>query len=635
MQRDRELLKVDWLDVVRDAVRSGVALQGHTLLVDVSPLAAFHPLHALLPSLARDGSAVLLVTRLHARVARLLQRLEAANLLGSDTHRTFLESLVFVDRVVDVTSASAQQARSRLAHATPLFSPREVAVSGGAMSAFAADEAHAKAALADITRALQTCDDTLEFLDVDDKKLVVLLEHDSGYVGQQFDGRVVTRTIRVEMAPFHTAGGGGGGVVTLDSVLEAYEDDFRDLMEFTGVDEPPQRLGVSVRAAFSVSSSQPPQTELAPTATGSNRVDAVLLSSWGGIENVRSLGCKPPPNSSSLLCIGAVALGVADARQREVSVAESRTTTFQRMVQKTVAFLATLESAQSSDNSVTEALVAPELDDAQHAQLARKFGRFVSSPDAAEEEPADLNNTLELTIALDFDRATNCTSSRADLDFLEKTWDFAIANAGQAEEAVVVVRELVATFASARTAPFVHVTNVTLLGKFFAVKADAMASEDSVERLRSMQLELSNREQALRALAELGEWKLHRDVAAWLVQIGFTASESARVIEQFQVQQEEVGAASQRHRGHMRAAIQQLVNVCALAHSLGASGLLLRKLANDFLGYLTRVDDTRTEVDLPTFVVQLGSFIPERIRASLGGALTLLFYRCARLLVVR
>lgn len=259
---------------------------------------------------------------------------------------------------------------------------------------------------------------------------------------------------------------------------------------------------------------------------------------------------------------------------------------------------------------------AAATEDSDHGHLLRKFRRFLSSPDAPQDDTIDLNNTLELNIALDFaSAADDLPKSRSDLDFLEKMWDFVLCSARSADAAVTLVHECVATFATVRTIPFVHPSNSTRLGEFLKTRA-ATANEDNVEMLHSMQTQLSNRQEALSALVELGEWKMRRDVAAWFVQIGFTAAESSRIIEQFEQQEADPSPSS---RSHTHAAMQQLVDVCATAHSLGTSGSLLRKLANDCLGYSTRLGRRAAENGAPSFVLPLSSFIPERTRANLGG----------------
>lgn len=259
--------------------------------------------------------------------------------------------------------------------------------------------------------------------------------------------------------------------------------------------------------------------------------------------------------------------------------------------------------------------ISSESEDSDQSDLLRRFRRFLSDPDASQEDTIDLNSTMELNIALNFERDEDQIKSRTDLDFLEKMWEFVRTNVTSAEAAVTLIQELVVTFAAARAIPLVHTANPTRLGEFLKTRADARRAAESGSD-HSLQFELSTPQQALLSLCELGEWKLQRDVASWFAQIGFTGAETSLIIDQFQLQ----GTDERESHKPRHTAIQNLVDMCALAVSLGISGSLLRKLANDGLGYFTRQQHHATQGNsTPAFVLPLNSFIPDRIRANLGG----------------
>lgn len=256
------------------------------------------------------------------------------------------------------------------------------------------------------------------------------------------------------------------------------------------------------------------------------------------------------------------------------------------------------------------------MEESDHSYLLHKFRRFLGDPDAStQDDTIDLNNTMELNIALNFERDEDHINSRTDLDFLEKMWEFVCTNITSAEEAVTLVQEFVVTFAATRAIPLVHPANSSRLGEFLKSRADARRATE-IDNGHSLQVELSTPHQALISLFELGEWKLQRDITSWFAQIGFTGAESALIIAQFQLQEaDESESYKPRHD-----AVRHLVDVCAQAVSLGISGSLLRKLANDCLGYCTREQHHSTAgTSTPVFVLPLNSFIPDRIRANLGG----------------
>ena len=263
----------------------------------------------------------------------------------------------------------------------------------------------------------------------------------------------------------------------------------------------------------------------------------------------------------------------------------------------------------------------------------------------AEDATLDTNTTLELAIAFRATHSINATRndrscpSRTDCDFLERLWQFALSHVATRDAAVALVQELVATFAAARTIPLVHASNPTRLAAFLTSHVDKKVAIATHEHSFAA---LSSPRGALLALAELGQWTLQRDVAAWLTHMGFTAMESARVVEHLTVPIDSLddgdGTDALQHHIQRRVALQQLVEVCGLAHALGVTGPLLRRLASDCLrAAATHSSSSRraNKQPLEAMTVSLGKFIPERIRAQLGGWCKCCCRRCGSALCVQ
>lgn len=354
-QRRRALSPADWREALRQCVRSRSfhVLREQVLLVFVEPHATFHPLHALLPldKTSHKQSAFVAVMRVHEQVTVLLRELKTSQLLHNSAsadegaiYRAVLENVVFVDRAVDGVSAKrANDTGGPVASAVSFFHPRQVNLSGGALRSFAKDEASAKVALGDITIAVQSCgedEEEMDFLDAGGR-LVVVAEHDEGYIGQVFDERVVSSIIRVKKVPFKPSD------VSFDSVLEAYEEDFRYQMEINGVAEQPQQLAVRVQAGFNISSTQHQVSASVSSVSQDGPVGATLISSWSGLESIRSLYCKPPPNSSSLVCVGGISDDDSSLHRDSVLAHTSSIKSsepFPVQIRQTIAFLGNLES---------------------------------------------------------------------------------------------------------------------------------------------------------------------------------------------------------------------------------------------------------------------------------------------------
>lgn len=336
MEQHSAYSRAEWSAAVRGcaSTRSLHVIREEAVLVFVASGAVFHPLHALLP-LQPHGTQqrqppFIAVMRLHAQVTAVLRALQASG--QADACAALVENLVFVDRAVDVVSAK-RAADADGAVAVPFFQPREVNLSGGALCSFAASEADAKAALSDIAMAVQSLE-ALDFL-LDDEDLVVIVEHDEGYIGQQFDRHIISKIIRVKETPFKPS------ERSLDDVLESYEEDYRDLMEINGVAEQPQSLAVKVQTGFTIRVNT---SSISALSSAENSI-AHLLSSWSGIENIRSLHCKPPPNSPSMVCFSAACgesdCGVGSSLPRSSTKSNDP---FSTQVRHTIRFLRQLES---------------------------------------------------------------------------------------------------------------------------------------------------------------------------------------------------------------------------------------------------------------------------------------------------
>lgn len=364
MEHQRAISSAEWREALRQCVRSQSlhALREQVMLVYVDPHAAFHPLHALLPldRTSHKQSPFVAVMRLHEQVTALLRELQTSQLPHTsgddgDICRAVLENMVFVDRAVDAVSAKrANDTCGRVASAVPFFYPRHMNLSGGALCSFAQSEASAKAALSGITCAVQSYehegeeddDYEMDFLDANGQ-LVVVVEHDEGYIGQVFDGQVVSNIIRVKKTLFGPSDG------SLDSVLEAYEEDFRYQMEINGCTDQPQQLAVSVQAGFNISPASHHQLGASISLTKQEEsVGATLISSWSGLENIRSLYCKPPPNSSSLVCIGGMSYDDDSSINCGSALAHSSlnkpSEPFPVQVRQTIAFLSNLGNVSRS-----------------------------------------------------------------------------------------------------------------------------------------------------------------------------------------------------------------------------------------------------------------------------------------------
>ena len=359
-----EPTSAEWSHALHECVasRSFSLLHERTLLVFVDPCETFHPLHALLPR-NLSAHAFVAILQLHEHAVALAHELQDASTQLDEQERVqvrhiVLESLVFAECAVDATSAKRALDASSSGHtvqALPFFCARKVNFCSGALCALAEDAARACAVLAQVTIALQTCAPPLDELDALES-LTVVVEHSGGaYIAQRFTHGVVHSITRVKRRVLETSdsnnSSNNSNRTTLDAVLEAYERDFVHATELAGLNRrrqqlsQQQQLAVRVRAGYRIAPAQAAPQQSSNSRR--NRLEATLLTSWHGIEHVQSLGAKPPPNASAVVCISAVDDAHQDGSLRSASVETTTNAPFAVRVQESIALITQLEQVRA------------------------------------------------------------------------------------------------------------------------------------------------------------------------------------------------------------------------------------------------------------------------------------------------
>jgi hypothetical protein len=132
-------------------------------------------------------------------------------------------------------------------------------LAGGALFALAHSEAHAQVVLADITSAIQcslvggrgACTDAQGTRphSFNGTPLLILIEHDEGYVGQCYSHGQVDTVLQVVKRDFS----GNDSKLMCDVVVGDYEMNYRDQLEVSGESPDqlrPEVLHISVRAGY-------------------------------------------------------------------------------------------------------------------------------------------------------------------------------------------------------------------------------------------------------------------------------------------------------------------------------------------------------------------------------------------------
>ncbi|TMW55962.1 hypothetical protein Poli38472_008610 [Pythium oligandrum] len=588
------------------------------VLLRVDAPRSFHPLHAFVSDEPSDESLVL-VLRLHPELTTLLQTLRSSQPAAQDTD-SIMERIVG-GLVWQQRSSDATEYENLAVTTVPFFAEQVVHLTGGAVCLYGDDEVDALDALDKVAMALAQ----QEAVATELTSVVVVVEHQSGYAGRRFVFEDPTTTdLQPQVYRIHKSEWTSASIanLSLDDALEAYDAAFREHCEIHGDEEPDRRrtLDVSVQAAFEVRG---------PGRSAASSLAAppvCLISSWTGIENVRSLLCRPAPQSSSVLCF-------SGARPKEpVSSCSSS------QPRQTLVALECLEKALRSGDVASSWTETHDSSSwaSEPMLVLPKFRRFLEEAHNSSQpqlrnsdeyltgnEPAT-NNTIESSISVTLDgeheRQRN-GESRADLDFVERVWDFVVQHVSSTELVLQSMHEFAQFLSVARVFPGVHPGNDSILAKLVRCRQqelhdDHMVSStgpspsftDAAEKLLANPLDI------VTAVIEVGEWKMKRDVEFWLGQTGFSAQESGdfvRGLPRFHVEQAPATS-------HWKA-MEHVLELCRLGRSISLPVASMRQLVHDCVACYGG-----TETDLaatPALMVELQSFIPERLRANIADPL--------------
>ncbi|EQC41208.1 hypothetical protein SDRG_01184 [Saprolegnia diclina VS20] len=409
-------------------------------------------------------------------------------------------------------------------------------------------EAKARDVLAAFVRAI-TKDEAMN--------MEILVAHQGGYLGQKFDERsyCVTNVVQSPMQP--------DALRSLDAALES-------TMACVATEDPSSRKVTRVQVMAGYTLFNIPWT-LQPTVK--------VYSTWEGIENVSALGCKPPPLSASVICIGNLET-LTDA-----SLKDCFTDPFPVHYKRHLLFLEWIERSIEANGA---ALTLPW----PSTGAAMDVKQLILEPDSI------LLTTLD---AVD-DPSHASTLLRPDMDLLEKAWHGLAYTAASTASVVDVVRELQSCFEQGSVLPLIHSHNPSELAVYLRQLVQQAQQQryvqDASESPPVAPLTLDQDDaSSLRYMLQVGIYKLQRDLALWLSLQGIVLADLAAFVTS---------------SAHFKMA-QWLVDVCAIGKLLGLNVAMIRQLAQEALAHAHAGTDRA-----PTFYVVYDAFLPDRLRSLLS-----------------
>jgi hypothetical protein len=612
------------------ASRSHALVDASVVLVFADAPRVFHPVQAIIQDQGGSDDAddaesvpIIVVMRLHPRLVSLLRTLEAAN--ASPEHvDAVVASLLFREQ----ETAVANGPRAPLGASVPFFAKQSVNVSGGALCLYGETQETASQALTAVTLAISSSSDEAR-LATDVGRLVVVVEHRDGYLARDYSvatppsdtngGPLGSRLLTIRRREWDS---GSIAQLSLDDALEVYEAAFIEEQEINGNSDAlagPLSLEISVRAAFEIREQTRGMRGSAflvdVDASGGARSSSssippiVMFSQWDGLENVRSLLCKPPPQSASLLCFSS-----------------SETTTTGTLVpgpRQSLALLQRLDHAIQVGTGTHHTWESPRSDSTSATDILQSFKQFLRTIDQDDFFPREdngggddtANNTIESTVSLALDGEQTATS-RADMDPVEKTWEFMARNADSTELTQQLLQEFLVFLSNTRVFPAPHPDNNTELATLVRLRHEEIQGRAVASSFTTAAQEMFKQPaDAFAVLIQTGEWKVKRDVAFALAQAGFSSQECSELVgamPRFNVQTRQASQAHWRAMNHV-------LQLCTAGASVLLPVAFMRKAVHECIAYHSRSGNGGLSVD-PLVLVDLQSFIPDRLRSSIGGS---------------
>lgn len=606
--------------------------QQDALLVYVDTRHTFHPMHALLAldassssssaAIARSEPSVpfvlILALRLHPELVKLNCVLKPSH---ADLADAILADVVFEKRIEDQTTQPSGATGSPVLRMLPSLFARQVNLTSGALRTYAQDAAEANGVLSELTMAIQSQCDLIQEASEDLNRFMLLVEHETGYVGQVMNTQelLITSVVDARVTEITSR---EHDSMNLDSLLEDYELGHCVYLDMIGDQSQPETIQVCVRAGFKLWSRGSPHDL-------SERVRAYLLSTWSGIENVHELLGKPASQAMSELCFEIVQQSEPSfASTSSIADAEALET-FPEYLRQSIQLLQNLENVRDLECELLfDCFTNADINDfkaAKDPQTPWKTLHLHAPADSSvplnlfrkliDDQHADLrasdDNTMDMSITLTFDGDDHQAKPRYDVDFLEQMWDFCVRYVRSADASISIVREFLVTFLRKRESPFVNPTNPTKLATFLRERVDIFRDssvEDPSLSLVHVQQDLSQPKQALAALIELGQWIQRQSVASWFSRVGFTIIEANLLADELRF----LHATTQFINPW-----QKIVDVCACGYSMGLSISQLRILVSNCMPQIKRQKDGMTSA--PGIVLPLNFYLPDHLRSKIAG----------------
>ncbi|KDO35060.1 hypothetical protein SPRG_01124 [Saprolegnia parasitica CBS 223.65] len=503
---------------LREAISRGYALVDRLALVHVHRPRVFHPSVAFTQS-----EAFVLVMELHP------------------TLPTSIEWPLVSSMTEEIHGGSA-----KLPNALSDVLPCDVVVNSDLLAVL--PETKARDVLAAFVRAI-TKDEAMN--------IEILVGHQGGYLGQKFDERSyrVTNVVQSTRQP--------DALRSLDAALES-------TMACIAAEAPSSNKVTRVQVMAGYMLFNIPWT-LQPTVK--------VYSTWEGIENVSALGCKPPPLSASVICIGNLET-LTDATLKDCF-----NDPFPVHFKRHLLFLEWIERSIEANGA---ALTLPW----PTTGTAMDIKQLILEPDSI------LLSTLD---AVD-DPSHASTLLRPDMDLLEKAWHGLAYTAASTASVVEVVHELQSCFEQGSVLPLIHSHNSSELAVFLRQLVQQAQQQryvqDASESFPVAPLTLLQDDaSSLRYMRQVGIYKLQRDLTHWLGLQGIVLADLASFVTSC---------------AHFKK-VQWLVDVCAVGKLLGLNVAMIRQLAQDALAHAQAGTDR-----VPTFYVVYDAFLPDRLRSLLS-----------------
>nr|CCA22802.1 AlNc14C168G7943 [Albugo laibachii Nc14] len=497
----------------KDCVLLDTAKRCGTILCYTTPDRLHHPLHSsLVRNESPNGSEqCICIYRLNPAVYEILE--EVSQLVSEEDQRTLLRAFLYKSETRGVSWMEARQCSSALGICDEVIIP------------YCQYTENARTVLININKALAS--DESEHFDSEMHK--ILISHQNGYFGREsdFSNAGITRFINIKKE--EDVAITQNLMKKLDDFCENYQREcqFTTQIRRSRTNTIIKDLDIHVDAQYDIW--MDPSRLEQDAAFGTDCLQGHMFKlnfAWSGLENTRALLCEPVESSEAHVLFSVeLQQPIFEYRKTKATAKPVAQNQPHQWIQD-LDFLHALEKTLANPIDCINRDSATSYSEEGRDSIVNEFRQLLVNS-------ISTHSTGALEILAHENEISSCSQGsifkRCDFDFMETIWLFFTSSGTSVGLVLELMQETFRWLSSIRSVPFLHASNRTALAEYVRLQVDYTRAnskgtihkaEELADRLESFQ----SLDEALKALLELGRWKIGRDIAYYFSKLD-TSSE--------------------------------------------------------------------------------------------------------------